>query len=238
MTRKIVFKFFNSKKDKNSKSFRAYRKITAKQIAKENGIDYISNVTDNKYESDNRFVNQYYAKEGRYISLHPANDGMPTCTFEWYSKFDGETKMILDNHSSFKCITNLSDIISQMIKLYTKYIDDEVFIASLGFAIKLEDEIKPDYVGRASFVLTDNAIRNEKVKPNQIEEAKKYFLNDFLDHFIGWNFGKVITSNENLEKELLEFNELVINKGLREYAGPGFDVWCSKDVQHYKLKTE
>ena len=65
----------------------------------------------------------------------------------------------------------------------------------------------------------------------------KDFLNDFLDHFIGWNFGVTIKSNPQLEKELLEFNSLVISKGLREAAGPGFDVWCSDDVQHYMMKT-
>lgn len=142
----------------------------------------------------------------------------------------------MDNQSSFKGITNLGDIILQMVRLYAKYIDDNVFIASAGFAIKLDDEVSPDYVGRASLVLTDDAIRNNKVRPEQVTEAKKYFINDFLDHYIGWNFGVAVKSNSQLEKELLEFNNLVISKGLREDAGPGFEVWCSDDVQHYKLK--
>ena len=219
-------------------TFNAYfQRITAKKIAAENGIEYISKAIGKKLHSGKTYVTQFYAVKGKYILLHPANDGMPTCPFEWYGEFDGETKIIMDNQSSFKGITNLSEILLQMVRLYAKYIDDEMFIASAGFAIRLDDEVCPDYTGKASFVLTDDAIRNNKVKPEQVIEAKKYFLNDFLDHFIGWNFGVAVKSNPQLEKELLEFNSLVISKGLREDAGPGFEVWCSDDVQHYDLKT-
>lgn len=214
-----------------------YQKITAEQIAADNGIDYISDAKGKKFNSKHG-VNQVYASKGKYILLTPPNDGMPTCPIEWYGKFDGKTEMIMDNHTSFKCITNLSEILLQMVRLYTKYIDENVFIASAGFAIKLEDEISPNYHGKASFVLTKDAIRNKKVRPKEIFEAKQYFVNDFLDHFIGWNFGVAVTSNPELEKELQEFNELVIKKGLREDAGPGFDVWTSNDVQHYNLKKE
>lgn len=213
-----------------------FRKITAKKVAAENGIEYISKATGKKLHSNESGVNKVYAVKGNYILLHPANDGMPTCPIEWYGKFDGENKLIMDNQSSFKCITNLSDIILQMVRLYAKYIDDDMFIASAGFAIRLDDEVCPDYTGKASLVLTDDAIRNNKVKPEQVIEAKKYFLNDFLDHFIGWNFGVVVKSNPQLEKELLEFNNLVINKGLRKDASSGFGVWYSDDVQHYDLK--
>lgn len=144
--------------------------------------------------------------------------------------------MIMDNQHSFKGITNLSEIILQMVKLYAKYIDDDMFIASAGFAIRLDDEVHPEYHGKATFVLTKDSIRNNKVKPEEIIEAKKYFINDFLDHYIGWNFGVAVTSNPELEKALIDFNNLVIEKGLREYAGTGFEVWHSEDVMHYDLK--
>lgn len=74
---------------------------------------------------------------------------MPTCPFKWYGEFDGETKMLMDNQSSFKNITNISEILLHMVRLYAKYIDENVFINSDGFAIKLDEEVKPDYVGRA-----------------------------------------------------------------------------------------
>ena len=135
----------------------AFQKITAKVIATENGIDYISSVTEKKYNSGEQYANQFYAENGCYILLHPANDGMPTCPFEWYGEFDGEPKMLMDNQSSFKNITNLSEILLQMVRLYAKYIDEDVFIGSFGFAIKLDEEVRPDYVGRATLVMTDFA---------------------------------------------------------------------------------
>ena len=214
----------------------AFQKITAKDIATENGIDYIPSVTEKKYNSGEQYANQFYAENGCYILLHPANDGMPTCPFEWYGEFDGEPKMLMDNQSSFKNITNLSEILLQMVRLYAKYIDEDVFIGSFGFAIKLNEEVKPDYVGRATLAMTDFAIQNKRVKLKQVVDAKRYCINEFLDHFIGWNFGVAVKSNSQLEKELLEFNSLVISKGLRKDAGPGFEVWCSDDVEHYDLK--
>lgn len=214
-----------------------FQKVTAKKVATENGIEYISDAKGEKMNSNGEMVNRYYAGEGKYILLHPANDGMPTCPFEWWGTFDGKPQMIMDNQSSFKGITNLCEIILQMVDLYAKYIDEDMFIASAGFAIRLDDKVTPNYHGRATLVLTDDAIRNNKVKPEQILDAKKYFINDFLDHYIGWNFGVAVTSNLKLEKALNQFNNLVIEKGLREAAGPGFEVWQSDDVKNYKFKT-
>ena len=213
-----------------------FQKITAKDIATENGFDYIPILMLKRYNSSQQYVNQFYAENGCYILLHPANDGMPTCPFEWYGEFNGKTKMLMDNQSSFKNITNLSEILLQIVRLYAKYIDEDVFISSYGLAIKLNEEIRPNYVGKATLVMTDCAIQNKRVKPKQVVDAKKYCINEFLDHFIGWNFGIAVKSNPQLEKELLEFNSLVISKGLREDAGPGLEIWYSDDVQHYNLK--
>lgn len=213
-----------------------YQKITAKQVAADNGIEYISDAKGRKMNSEHRSVNRFYAKKGKYILLHPANDGMPTCPFEWYGNFDGKPQMIMNNQHSFKGITNLNEIILQMVKLYVKYIDEDMFIASAGFAIRLDDKVHPDYHGKAIFVLTKDSIRNAKVKPEQIIEAKKYFINDFLDHYIGRNFGATVTNNSELEKALIDFNNLVIEKGLRKYADTGFEVWHSEDVRHYDFK--
>lgn len=213
------------------------RRITAKELAFENNIEYIKNAQGKKVYPGEDYVNQFYVVNDRYILLHPPNDGMPTCPIEWYGKFDGENKMIMDNQSSFKCITNLSDILLQMVRLYAKYLDEDVFIAFSGFAVKLEEEVCPDYIGKASLVLTADVIPNNKVKSEQVLDAKKFFINCFLDHFIGWNFGVAVKNNAQLEKELLELNNLVINKGLRQNAGPGFEVWCSEDVQDYDMRT-
>lgn len=213
-----------------------YQNITAEDFALQNGIEYISDITQEKISSNIYSVNNYYAIKNKYILLYPPNDGQPTCPFQWYGIFDEKYRIIMNNQSSFKEITNLSEIILQMVNLYSKYIDEDIFISWNGFAIKLEDEVTPDYHGRATFVLTKDSIRNNKVKPEKIIEAKKYFINDFLDHYIGWNFGVVVTNNPELQKALVDFNRLVIKKGLREYAGTGLDVWCSDDVKHYDFE--
>ena len=213
-----------------------FQKITAKMIAEENGIGYIPKATGARIQLDKEFVTKVLAAEGKYILLHPANDGMPTCPIEWYGKFNGEYQMIMDNQTSFKYITNLSEIILQMVRMYAKYIDENVFIGAMGFAIRLDDEVCPYYYGKASLVLTDDAIQNRYVKPEIAVEAKKFCVNEFLDHFIGWNFGVAVRSNPELEKELLKLNDLVISKGLRKDVGPGLRVWSSIDVEHYELK--
>lgn len=245
MLNKIFSKFFGVKtKESKVRSIQAettlksdYQKITAKQIAADNGIEYISDAKGRKMNSKNGRVNGFYTRKGKYILLYPANNGMPRCPFEWWGNFDGKPQMIMNNQHSFKGITNLSQIILQMIKLYAKYIDDDVFIASAGFAIRLDDEVHPEYHGKATFVLTKDSIRNDKVKPEEIIEAKKYFINDFLDHYIGWNFGVAVTSNPELEKNFIDFNNLVIKKGLREYvANPGLELLYSEDIMHYDLK--
>ena len=82
-----------------------FQKITAKKVAIENDIEYISKATGKKLHSNEMYVNKVYAVKGKFILLHPANDGMPTCPIEWYGRFDGEEKMIIDNQSSFKSIT-------------------------------------------------------------------------------------------------------------------------------------
>ena len=219
-------------------SHESFQDITAKDIAEENGIEYTSKAKGEKLSVKGNIVNQYYIARGQYILLSPVNDGFATyITFEWYKRYNRKTRMIIDNQSSFKCITNLSDILLQMVRLYTRYIDEDVFIDSDGFAIRLDDEVRPRYKGSATLVLTDDAICNKRIKPDETIKAKKYFVNTFLDRYIGLNFGVAITSNPQLEKELLELNNLVISKGLREKAGPNVEVISSEDVKQYFFKT-
>lgn len=123
-----------------------------------------------------------------------------------------------------------------MLKLYEKYIDEEVFLSAVGFAVRLEDNVYPNYYGKASLVLTGDAVRNNKVTPKEVVEAKKYFINYFLDIYIGCNFGLALISNPELEKAFNDFNELVIKKGLRQYPGNRFDVVYSEYVVPYELK--
>ena len=77
----------------------------------------------------------------------------------------------------------------------------------------------------------------------KISMNQKYFINHFLDHFIGRNFGLSVHRKEKLKKELEELNEKVISMGIREYAGSKLEVSGNEDravdgLQHYKLPIE
>ena len=83
-------------------------------------------------------------------------------------------------------------------------------------------------------------------KPEELSASKtvaRKFINKFLDHFIGWNFGVSVNRNEKLKAELESLNEKVINMGLREYAGTGYEVYGIETeehngLQHFYLPTE
>ena len=216
----------------------SFRKVTAETIAKENNIEYLPETIWSKMDASYKEAYCFYAVKGKYILFHPSNDGKPMCPFEWYFMFDGKEQMIMDNQSAFKNITNLSDILLQMTRLYSRYIDDDVIIEPYGFALKLEDEVCPDYIGKASLIITDSTIVDHKVKKDEFIDAKKHFINAFLDQFIGWNFGVIVRKDKKLEKELLELNKLVISKDLKVYTGFGIDIWCTEDVQQYKFRKK
>ncbi|MBE5813330.1 MAG: hypothetical protein E7314_06755 [Clostridiales bacterium] len=207
-----------------------FRKINAMRIAKENNMAYIPKVAVWQKEEGEK----YYARKGEYILLYPPNDGYQREPMEWYS---GNGELIMDNQKAFKTITNLSEVILDMICLYTKYIDEDIFISPWSFAVKLEDEVCAKYVGKATLAITKMTIINHKVKPTQKYEIKKQLVNEFLDQYIGWNFGVVIKNNPKLEQALVALNNLVITKGLREPAEPGVYIWESDDVIAYKLPT-
>lgn len=215
-----------------------FRRITAKQIAFENGIEYISNAEGHKLYLKNgkHKKNMFYLKKNRYILLHPPNDMFLTYPFEWYANFYGKPMMVMNNQSAFDCITNLSDILLQMIQLYDEYIDENVFIASAGFAIRLDEKLCPNYHGKATLVMTKDSIRNSKVGYYEVSAAKKFFINDFLDNYIAWNFGATILKNPELENALVDLNNLAINRGLREYSKCEFDLWSSKNIVPYEFK--
>ena len=167
------------------------------------------------------------------IYFYPYNDGRPTCSFEFYQ--NGE--LIIGNDKVFSQISNLDDIILQMVRIFNQALDKRIVLDPYYFMLELTDEVHKDYKGRANLIIT------QKLNEENFDEAQKYFINRFLDHFIGWNFGLSVNRNETLKKELEELNEKVIDMGIRKYAGPGFEVVGSEDeaidgLQLYELPTE
>lgn len=169
---------------------------------------------------DNK-ANCFNIKDKNLILFYPPNDGSPTCPFEFYK--DGS--LIMDNQTAFFQISNLDEIIIQTIKLLDRTLDKNIAIDPYCLMLKLEDEIVPDYNGRANLVIDNDHINNEN--------TNLYFVNRYLDHFIGWNFGLSVKSNDTIEQELNNLHQKAIDMAIREYAGTGFEVWNSDKVQDY-----
>lgn len=182
------------------------------------------------------YSNRFSLDSDNMIFLYPPNDGTPTCPFEF---FKGK-KLIISNQKAYSEITNLDEILLQIVRIFDKSLDNGIIIDPYYFMLKLTDEITEEYKGNATLVITEKAIRNHKVNHQNFNEATKYFMNHFLDHFIGWNFGVSVNRNETLRNELEALNEKVIDMGIREYAGSGYEVYGTetevcKGLQHYNL---
>ena len=180
-----------------------------------------------------------YEISNNLVYFYPLNDGMPTCGFQFYK--NGE--LILDNSKEYSQISNLDEILLQMVRIFNQSIDNKIVLDPYYFMLELIDEPCKDYKSNVSLVITEKAIRNQKLNEQNFDEANKYFINHFLDHFIGWNFGLSVNRNEDLKRELEELNEKVIDMGIREYAGTGFEVYGVENkeyngLQHYSLPTQ
>lgn len=231
MIKSITNKIKNLKNNyiiKNKKS-NNINKHYSQKIADKYNVNYYDN-----YSLPKAFIynqNAFFAYSG-FIYFYPPNDGTAKTPFYYYKDHD----LVIQNSYAFSEIDNLDEILLEMVKIYNRSLDDKIAINPYGFILKLEDEIKKDYKGNASLVLTDMAL------PKNNSENRKKFINIFIDHFIGWNFGVSVNRNEELRNELIKLNTRVIDKGLREDAGPGYGVYgiereIYKGVQHYYLPT-
>ncbi len=180
--------------------------------------------------------NSYNIDDNNMIFLYPVNDARPTCPFGFYK----DNKLIIHNQNVYSEITNLDEIILQLVRIFDKSLEKGIVIDPYYFMLRLDDEVKENYKGKATLTITEKAIRNQKLNKENFDEANKYFINRFLDHFIGWNFGVSVNRNETLRNELELLNQKVIEKGIRKYASPGFEVYGTDreayhGLQHYYL---
>ena len=172
------------------------------------------------------------------IYFYPPNSGISTCPFEFYKG----GKIIIDNRYAYSEISNLDDVILKMVRVFKYALLNEIVLDPYRFMLKLNEKSNPYHIV-ADLVITDKSILNERLNSENYLEAKMYFINRFLDHFIGWNFGLSVNRNSELKEELEELNSLVIDMGLRKDAGPGYEVYgvidqVYKGLQHYQLPTE
>lgn len=212
--------------------------FSSKWLAKDVELEYVDKVIVTYPHERFNYLNQFHMANNCYLLFYPLNDGKNICPFEWYMRFYGKEIKVIDNENSFVQITNLSEILCQIVDIYIKYIDDpDVVISSYDFALKLEEPVTSNYKGRASLVITEGVFKKAKT-PEQTLKIKKFFLNEFLDRFIGWNFGLAVAKNLDLAEKLEQLNYLVILKELRKNLGSGLEVITSETVQPYELRFE
>lgn len=173
--------------------------------------------------------NAFFTYSG-LIYFYPPNDGTALSPFYFYVDHD----LVLKNTNAYSEIENLDEILLHMVKIMDKALDKKIAIDPYSFMLKLEDNVEKDYKGKASLVMTNISVASSDYN------SRKYFINRFLDHFIGWNFGVSVNRNEELRDALIKLNNKVIEKDLREDAGPGFSVYGTetevyKGLQHYTL---
>ena len=208
----------------------------ARELAESVGL----NVSDSRPAKRNSgYVNAFDMSSDKLIYFYPFNDGYPTLGFEFY--YDG--KFVLGNDTEYREITNLDDILLEMVRAYRQALDNRVVIDPFSFLLQLTDRVNGFYRGRANLVAGEEAILNPILKEEEIDDIMKEYVNRFLDCFIGWNFGVAVNGNEELRNELNSLNNKVIDMGIRESAGPGYEVVGSPHevihgVQHYELPTE
>lgn len=224
-----------------SKEEKKYRKLTSKEFADQNHTDYIPSVRGNIIEKND--VERIVAMENKYIEFYPFNDGSKySHKKEWFGRFERNGEVyyakIMDTKKAFNSITNLKEILMQMIQLYFDNMAKDIFMDPYKFALMLEDEPKEGYCGRAKLIITANTLTNRAIEVDEKENAKKYFLNRFLDCFLGWNFGKIINDDVELQVRIKQLNDYAILKGMRSsFQKYGTNLEFNEDIQQYKLNS-
>jgi len=172
--------------------------------------------------------NALLLNENGVIYMMPHNSGMPTCPFVWYQNNDGQNARIINNQDDFTQLQNLPEILNTIADVMVEsYNRKQAVVPFSNFGIKLTDEIKPNYSGNGNLVLITGDYLSPKAR-KEPEGSSVYFANDFLDKFVGWNFGDVVKGSKELEAKLLEFNSSLIKDGNRFSERPtGFEV-CSR----------
>jgi len=148
------------------------------------------------------------------VYMMPHNDGEPTCPFVWYQRNGGYVE-ILNNRDDFTQIQNLPSIIDKITDVMGESYDRRRPIDPfLSFAIRLVDEVRPEYSGNGELVLLTGNFLNDRARTDR-DGASAHFANNFLDMFIGWNFGDIVRDTEELEAKLLDLNQKLIKDGKR-----------------------
>ena len=214
-------------------------RITSKSVAETSNLSYVrkfkkKRIPYGKVKGNNNF----YFDKSKIIHFYPPNDVNGSHSVKWFKLTSEDTIVkIHDNRDSFAFISNISEILLTMTNLYIDYLYNDIAINPYEFCIHFDDEVEDKYYSKsASLVLTKKTIVSGF---RDISDLKVFYLNEFLDHFIGWNFGAVISTNPKLENALIELSNLAISEGLRKNASISYNSGrknhYSKTVRPYSF---
>ena len=217
--------------------------LSSEDMAKEIGLPYRDKITVQRKDDLSSERLDGLVMEGSYLHLWPINNWYSFFPEIWYQKKLGiffkkvtSLKKVTSNVTAFSEIRNLAQILMQMIDIYDQYLDKPVVLNPRGFGIKLQRDKKI----MGTLIITKDVVLEGKGYTHK--NYANFHVNLFLDVFVGMNFGKCVNENQELQKKLLDFNEKVILKGLREEKDafrfrPGINGHFQNDfVQPYELK--
>lgn len=150
----------------------------------------------------------------------PHNDGMPTCPFKFYS---GD-KVILSNRLDFTELSNLPQLLHQATDIMAEAYQAKTPIFSFeNLGLKLKDELKENYSGQGELVYLKLDLDPRALKER--DKATNYCTNQFLDRFMGWNYGDLIREDSELENKLVTLTQQLLSEGNRDSdKGMAFEV--------------
>ncbi len=174
---------------KQSEEYRDFESLQGVNFVPEkDAIRKIGKLSSNGWGGQNSLL----LGEKGIVYMMPHNSGMPTCPFVWYQNNDGQNVEIINNQDDFTQLQNLPDILNTITDVMVEsYNRKQAVVPFSNFGIQLTDEIKPNYTGNGNLVLITGNYLSPKAK-KESEGATTHFANDFLDRFIGWNFGDVV----------------------------------------------
>ena len=191
-----------------------------RRVSESEAIKRIKELSSDEWREQNALL----LRDNGVVYMIPHNSSMPTCPYVWYHK-NWPYQEIINNQDDFTQIQNLSEVLDKIADVMIEsYEREQPVVPFSNFGIRLTDEIQPEYAGNGKLVLITGNFLDPKERAEP-KGASAYFANDFLDRFIGWNFGDIVKDKKELEAKLLDFNQRLIKDGTRTQEHPaGFEV--------------
>lgn len=162
-------------------------------------------------------------RKSNTVFFYPVNDGIGSDICEYYYK----SHLVMSNETNFSNITNLDEILIQMTKVYQEALTNQIILDPYTFLLEIKNPDQNNYKGEATLALSNESILNFRLREEQKQNELEFRMNQFLDHFIGWNFGASVQRNPKLKQELETLNKKLFDLNMRHYAGSGFSVYGS-----------